>query len=452
VPEGAIVTITMTKTDFRFQNIPPLAYKNGNWDLLTVGTPTFTITVTVLDQDDGDAPMEGVHVEYYLNGVLVHEYLPEHFTDSSGIATITADVGQIIKIRGLNDPSGTHAVVDDLILVPAFTSSSVPLSVTLYMSTDVFTVSGTIKDASGAPLAGVVVHYVVDGVLQAETEPTDATGVYRISAMNGMGHEIVITAVGKEGFMLVSSIPLTVFTADAAGIDFVMTSEFNVTGAVTYHEHPFGGIPGVTITYEIIGGTGGTVITGTGGSYSIPATIGQTVWITGVSLSGYALVGDVIPEGPLTVDNPLANFTMTQWFSVSGQVLSSASPHNGIANVMITYTIDGVEQIPVMTGADGTYVISYIHVGQEMSITGVTADGYTLTSEIPADPFTSSAAVIFIMTPNDEPGPGPSPGGKSGISWWFIIILLILAAILIIGMVVHDRNNLLKRIEENKKD
>gem|GEM_PF-5009215 len=400
VPEGAIVTITMTKTDFRFQNIPPLAYKNGNWDLLTVGTPTFTITVTVLDQDDGDAPMEGVHVEYYLNGVLVHEYLPEHFTDSSGIATITADVGQIIKIRGLNDPSGTHAVVDDLILVPAFTSSSVPLSVTLYMSTDVFTVSGTIKDASGAPLAGVVVHYVVDGVLQAETEPTDATGVYRISAMNGMGHEIVITAVGKEGFMLVSSIPLTVFTADAAGIDFVMTSEFNVTGAVTYHEHPFGGIPGVTITYEIIGGTGGTVITGTGGSYSIPATIGQTVWITNVSLDGYRLIDmGSVPEGPLTFTNSVANFTMTAWFSVSGQVISSASPHNGIQGVTITYVLDDGPPATVTTAADGTYVILYVHVGQEVRITDVSLNGYTLSSVVPADPFTSSSVVNFIMVP-----------------------------------------------------
>ena len=167
-----------------------------------------------------------------------------------------------------------------------------------------------------------------------------------------------------------------------------------LTGTVKKGADP---LNGVTISYNST-----SVTTNASGQYEIVVTIGTTVTITGVTLTGYT-VNEVLPISIVMDGDKVQDFTMTPnagpdpTYSVSGKVTHIGNPLQG---VKILYTVSGRAHTAV-TDINGNYSISGIPAGSSVRITAVIKTGYSVVEPMPGSFNISSDRVFnFTMLPH----------------------------------------------------
>jgi probable HAF family extracellular repeat protein len=119
-------------------------------------------------------------------------------------------------------------------------------------------ISGTVKDGKGSPLAGVVM--ALAGVSSAKTK-TASNGSYSFSGLSN-GDCTVTPTSGQYAFKPQSA-QFTLAGKDVTGVDFTGTAVYSISGVVTLGSKP---LSGVVVTLS--GAKKATMTTGSNGAYS----------------------------------------------------------------------------------------------------------------------------------------------------------------------------------------
>ncbi|MCL2147952.1 MAG: hypothetical protein FWH47_01240 [Methanomassiliicoccaceae archaeon] len=372
----------------------------------------FTVSGTVY-LNGTSTGISGVTISYEIGGTVQTPVV----TDTNGGYEISALAGETVVITGVTRTNYTLTVGT----VPSAGYTAAASGVDFEMEQDKFTVSGTVYlDSTTTGIFGVTVSYTIDGSPKAPLT-TDSSGAFAITALSGQ--TIVITGVAKTNYYLTSgTIPSAAYVTTAAGVNFEMEYDpgaFVVSGNV-YLDGTTIGIQGVSVSYTIDGAAKAPVTTDVNGVYAITAQVGQTIVITDVAKANYTLTAGTVPTADHTATATGVDFELEQdKFTVSGRVVLHGTAA-GISGVTISYEIDGVAQLPVITGPAGDYTLTAF-VGETIEITGVARTNYTLVSgaipssayvtaavgvnfELEQDKFTVSGSVFFDGTAIGIPG------------------------------------------------
>ena len=361
----------------------------------------FEVTGTVTDED-GD-PIEGAEVYYRTDGG------PEMIagTDENGNYVIHAELGKTVKIVKVMKRGYLTVTADEDHTETGYRDFE--------MEDNSFTVSGTVAEHEGshAPIAGAKVSYDIGGD-ELYTE-TDADGHYAISAEKG--EKITILMVEKRGF---GTITASDEYEDDATDDFEMDDvAFYVKGNVTDGDTGTA-IEGAEIRY-IIGGEQAFAITDEYGDYEITGEIGTTITIIEVAKRGYRTViaedhlgtGENVFTGVSLHDTFTADFEMDDIsFTVSGIVTDDEG--DPIPNAEIWYTIDGGDEICVITDPDGKFEILGTD-GEEIEMIDVITKGYRLTDRTYLRTYSEGTDDIeFVMEDSKFRVTGTVSDGETG--------------------------------------
>ncbi|MCL2032946.1 MAG: glycoside hydrolase family 99-like domain-containing protein, partial [Methanomassiliicoccaceae archaeon] len=163
---------------------------------------------------------------------------------------------------------------------------------------------------------------------------------------------------------------------------------YTVSGRVTL-EGTSAGVSEATISCT--GALAGSYITAADGTYTITASAGSTVVITGVSKNYYTMVTGTIPAS-YTTDASGVNFTMSHnTFTVSGKVTINGTSA-GIGGATITCA--GALMTSYTTAADGTYTIT-ANAGSMVVITSVSLAYHVLVSgTVPSASYRTNASDV----------------------------------------------------------
>ena len=299
---------------------------------------------------------------------------------SSGeaVTTTTADNGSF----SLGLPPGTWTLKGvlagytaqpvSMTLGPAETANGVTLNLTPNQST----ISGTVKTPSGTPVSAAS---VVGG---GSSTTTNTSGLFTLSVPAGT-HTLTVS---KTGYSTVSSGPWTVNWGETLSgvVATVSPNVASVSGTVAYGGS---GIIGATVTATpSTGDTPVQVTTGTGGTYSlglVPGTYTITASKSGFTVLAPTSVTLTLQPGAVTTGR---NFSMQpNTGTVSGLVSSSAGPLYG-ATVTVrlsTATTGGVTTSTSVSGAFSVSVESgkaYTVLATKTSYSSATATTGTLTA------------------------------------------------------------------------
>ena len=395
--EGQEVIITaVSKTGYSLSPFsmytPPSVFTNtAHPEYLMDFIGQFTVSGTVT-LDDGVTSIGGVSIDFEItNGGVISAGSTMTFSDGTYeiVAFNLGDEVSVIDVRKADYTLVTTLPVSG----DPFLSNTA--NVDFEMIKGVFTVTGTVtNEADGSVLSGVSVAYNIDGVGHTFIF-TDAAGKYTISAL--IGEEINVTGVTLSGWFLNNTtfLPGGPFI-DNDIMDFEMYKPFAVTGTVT-NEIDGSALFGVLIAYDIDGVAQTPVSIDSAGEYTLSALIGEEIYITGVTLSGWFLnTSTVLPVGPFT-DDDTQDFEMFKPFTVTGTVTNEVGG-SALSGVSIAYDVDGVSQTSVLTNVAGEYILTAL-VGEEINITGVTLSGWTLNASTvpPAGPFIDDAVQDYEM-------------------------------------------------------
>jgi hypothetical protein len=189
----------------------------------------------------------------------------------------------VCSVAGLTVASGTVAAAES-------TSTPRPPAASVVGASTTRHISGTVRNAVGAPLAGIT---VTNGGTPAVTGQTTATGAYDLSVPVGTyiigfsdpsgdyaaGHYCGNGPGGFEaypGSNCYSGTPVDATNADVSAIDVVMPIAYRVSGRVTHSGAPLVGAH-VRIERDLRTAMPSTVadsVTVADGSYSIPVAVG----------------------------------------------------------------------------------------------------------------------------------------------------------------------------------
>ena len=203
-----------------------------------------------------------------------------------------------------------------------------------------YSVSGTVRDFDGTPLAGVPI-FVIPSLSPSAT--TDVNGAYRLSLPAGTYG----LAVFKPGYPPAPSQQVTVPPA-RVDVNFTFPQRFAVSGVV----RDFDGtpLPGASVFASNL--PGGSATTDASGGYRLSLTAGS--YTVAVSRFGFpAPIPQQVTVPPARND---LNFTFPQRFTVSGVVRDfDGAP---LAGVLVRAR--NVPGIQAMTDASGAYSLSFI--------------------------------------------------------------------------------------------
>jgi protocatechuate 3,4-dioxygenase beta subunit len=351
--------------------------KVQNFTVTPDGKTSFTLSGTVTQ--NGNAVV-GATVRYTINGGAEQTVL----TTSSGYS-ISALVGSTVTINGIVG----YTTVPPLPLSFVMTSDKVQ-NFTVSPSGERFTLSGTVRDASGNAVVGATMRYTIGTI--SYTLSTTASG-YSISAP--VGSTVTITEI--VGYNVVPSLPMAFAMTSDKVQNFTVTPDgktmFTLSGTVK--DASGNPVIGATMNYTI-GVTTFTLSTDANGAYSISALVGSTVTIN--RIVGYNTVPSLPMSFAMTSDK-VQDFTATPdgvtTFTLSGTVKTiSGTP----IEVTMRYTINGTPYT-LNTDVNGAYSISAL-VGSTITITEIV--GYNVTPFLPL-PFvmTSDKVQNFTVTPKE---------------------------------------------------
>jgi hypothetical protein len=255
-----------------------------------------------------------------------------------------------------------------------------------------FILSGTVKDASGNPVAGATMRYTIG--VTTTTVSTDASGHYSISAL--VGTTVTINAI--VGYNTVPSLPMQfVMTSDKVQ-DFTATPDgrtmFTLSGTVkTLSNTPLE----VKMIYTV-NGTQHTLETGVDGVYSISALVGSTITIT--EIVGYNTV-PFLPLPFVMTSDKVQNFTATPKESGTVTLCGTVRDTSGnyVVGVTMRYTVNGTPYT-LSTDSVGFYSIT-VPIGSTIRILEFV--GYTASPTTPRDfVMTLDRAQNFTLTPDGK--------------------------------------------------
>ena len=211
----------------------------------------------------------------------------------------------------------------------------------------IYSVSGHVADAGGAPIPGVTVS-----AAGGYSAVTDATGAYAITGL--IAGSYTLTAA-KANYRFAPSSRNVTLPPDATGQDFVGTPLYSISG----HVADAGGtpIPGVTVSAP----GGYSAVTDATGAYAITRLIAGSYTLTAAKANyRFAPASRNVTLPP---DATGQDFVGTPLYSISGHVADAGgTPIPGV-------TVSAPGGFSAITDATGAY-----------SLTGLVAGSYTLTA------------------------------------------------------------------------
>ena len=254
--------------------------------------------------------------------------------------------GATLSAYALSNAEATNSGDYDVVLADNYGSVT---SLTAQLTVYPFTLSGQVFDSDGiTPLPGVQIQ--VTNSMFASTTNTDDNGQFVISGLNSN----TLYTVGPSlpcYFFSPASTNVSVGLANVSGLTFVASNDFHsISGAIT------NGPAGVVVT---VSGSNGTItVTSGAGVYGVSNLCGGFYFVV-PSLPGYQFQPPtnsiLLPPDANTV-----NFTAVQIFSIGGQITQGT---NGPGLSGISVAISGPIATNVITGADGTYLVSGLQAG-----------------------------------------------------------------------------------------
>jgi len=381
VPEGATFSATATAENYTLvSSVTPFDVDDNTDDahifMKLCEADVYEVSGHVLDEND--AAMSGVVINYTIDDVPGWTV-----SDMDGSYTINVQEGSELKITSLVKAHYTVSEIPD----PFFVNANTP-NVDMFMTLNVYTVSGHILDENDAAMSGVVINYTIDDV--PGWTVTNASGSYTIYVSEGL--ELEITSLAKAHYTEVLPLPLFTVNANTPNVDMIMTlNVYTVSGKVTDSDDDTG-LEGVTISYTI-NGVLGSVTTEEDGTYSVKVTAGRGFVVTGINKTGYSK--DAIPS-PFIVNanTPDVNMTMTEnVHTVSGKVTINGTD-TGLEGVTISYTINGVSD-STTTGAGGIYEVPNVPSGALFEVFDLSYPNYVKDLPLPLP-------IIVLSDENDR--------------------------------------------------
>jgi hypothetical protein len=236
-------------------------------------------------------------------------------------------------------------------------------------------ISGTVRNAVGAPLAGITV------TAGSATGQTSATGAYSLSVPPGSyGVQFSDAAehyaagnycAGESGNWATNlGSTVDVSSVDATGIDVAMPIAYHLSGTVTHAGAP---LAGISVTIDA--GDGAFIvargITGANGGYSIPVAVG----VYQIEFDGGATYASGAYDGSGFTPDPSAFGDVTVISSVGGIDVDLPLHLGGPSNVTATARDQGAHVSWQAPAEDGGAPITGYHVRALRSGMGTTAFG-----------------------------------------------------------------------------
>ncbi|WP_415839297.1 MSCRAMM family protein, partial [Nocardioides zeicaulis] len=273
-------------------------------------------------------------------------------------------------------------------------------------------VSGTVRDASGAPVPGVVVTLTAPGGATT-TATTGADGTYLIDDnASGTGYTVSIAVpagyvAGPSGTSISG---ITVAAQPVTGQDLVLVALPSVSGTVTGAGHGLGGVE-VVLT-PVGGGAPLTVATTGDGAYELAGVPPGDYTLAVTAPEGWtapAPVAVTVPPGGLTGQD----VALSRPGSAGGVVTLDGAP---AAGVEVVVEGPGGRQV-VRTDADGGWYVDQL--GPGAWTVSVTAPAGTIPSGAGTLTFTITSggevrggrdfALVTAPAPTTSPTTSPTP-------------------------------------------
>jgi hypothetical protein len=358
------------------------------------------ITGTVTDQDTA-APAAGVAVRLLDASGAVIATATTSASGAYAFTGVTATTGYTVEML---PPAGSLAVGPSRVPADLTTADAV----VPFVVRDIVpvAVSGTVRDADGAPLGGVTVT-LTDGP-QTVTTVSASDGTYGFDQVP-VG-TWTPTATGPDGYSLTDAPDPIVVPANSetpiTGQDFTFTADPTLSGRVATGGT---GVAGVTVTAS--DGTDTlTTVTAADGTYSFPRIPAGSYDVSITVPDGYTS-DDPDKTIALTADDTV-DFTLDP--ARTGVIAGTVTDTDGnpVAGVEVTITGPGGTR-DLVTGETGDYSLDGLDPG-DYSITITVPNGYdasgplTRTVTITAAGETVDASFQLALGSVEPPPPPPT--------------------------------------------
>ncbi|KZX11634.1 Ig-like domain repeat protein [Methanobrevibacter filiformis] len=295
------------------------------------------------------------------------------------IEVIIANIGTIENIANV---TANEIILNGSNINTSTTIHIEPLNTTLVINPIVDTkvnsnvsINGTLLDERGAPIGGVTINLVVNGVNYTAT--TNASGKWSITYHVGLTGVINVVAefVGNANY--IASANATYFEGLALNstlvinpiVDTKVNSNVSING--TLLDERGAPIGGVTINL-VVNGVNYTATTDTSGKWSITYHVGLTGLINVEALfvgdanyiaSANATYFEGLALNSTLVINPIADTNVNSSVSINGTLLDERGVP--IGGVTVIVTVNGVNY-NVTTDASGKWSITYLVNSKEL--------------------------------------------------------------------------------------
>ncbi|MFS0766942.1 carboxypeptidase regulatory-like domain-containing protein [Peribacillus phoenicis] len=423
---GVLTSVGQTDSDGRYsvQNLPPGSYTitaiNTEYQQQTVGaaivsgqTATLNIQLQpnpgsitgIVTSNQTGLPLAGSFVQLFPSQGL--QPIASAMTDSlgqytfigikPGIYTVTADLSNFGR-----------STVGATVFANAQATSN------LALTPNPATVSGTVTDLNGTPIANATVRLLNGNETVLGTGITSEDGTYTISGLPPFTLNIIVTASGFSTF--IAAITLSPGEVQT-GIDFSLAANpGSLTGTVT--EVTTGNpLAGASV---VVRNTSGIIVassyTNTDGSYTIQ-NLAPGQYSTVFTAEGYGITiigAQIVSDTTIQLNAALSPLTG----SISGIVLDEQGQQITGQNILVKIFNENLVLIEALTAqADGTFLVSGLLPGTYL--VNASAPGYgantvssivfagqetATTVNLASSPATLSGSVVNTVTGAGIPG------------------------------------------------
>jgi len=332
---------------------PWYSIQNKGWNDVEFRTsgPSYTVSGTVTD---GSAPIPDVTLTFSHDGGTV-------VTDAVGQYSYIVPYGTTTTI------SASHAGYSNW--SPPFRALNNIISdqpnQDFVGTVNKYIISGTVTDGTH-PISGAAITFSHDGSVIY----TNTAGVYSATVPYGTTTTITPSAAGYSNWSPPSR-TITDIASNRTGQDFTaILNGVTISGTVTDGSTP---IPGVTISFSH---DGGTVVTGSAGTYSYVVPYGTSTVVT-PSLANYTFTPDMLPLANLTADSGGNDFVGN---IAHHSITATAGPNGVISPSGIIQVAHGADQSFTIMPDSGFHV-GYLQVDGGLVSPAATYTFYTVTAD-----------------------------------------------------------------------